>query len=317
MSNGLDQLAIARPGCAVTIGNFDGVHVGHQALLRAARRLAGPAKAVVAVTFDPHPMMVLRPEMAPPRLLPLDLKVAALKDAGADEVVVLKADAPVLELSADAFLAHLSGLKPAAVVEGSNFVFGRNRTGTPLMLARWCEDIGAVFEQLPDVEVSLCDGSRVPVSSTLGRWLVARGRVRDAARVLGRAHQMAGVVMPGKRRGRTIGFPTANLESGDQVVPSEGVYAGRAKAADGQWYQAAISVGVNPTFGDQPLQVEVHFKDFDGDLYGQRLIVEMFEFLRGQRKFFGVEQLKAQLARDVEQAAGIRHVSLLPLLATC
>jgi riboflavin kinase / FMN adenylyltransferase len=203
------------------------------------------------------------------------------------------------------------------VVEGQNFVFGRDRTGTAEVLAGWCRSVGAVFEQVPDVEVGLCDCSQVQVSSTLARWLVARGRVRDAARVLGRAHQFAGDVVRGRQRGRTIGFPTANVALGDQVVPSEGVYAGRAQTADGAWHPAAISVGDNPTFGDQPVQVEVHLIRFDGDLYGSRLRVELFEFLRGQRKFAGIEALKVQLGLDVHRAGKINGVSGLPVLTTC
>ncbi|MFN4243054.1 MAG: riboflavin biosynthesis protein RibF [Tepidisphaerales bacterium] len=310
----VDQLRTLPPGSVVTIGNFDGVHLGHRALLAHARDEARRRGTVaVAVTFDPHPMAVLRPESAPLRLTPLDLKVELLQSAGADEVVVLPPSQDILSLEAEDFFALLSrDARVAHLVEGESFCFGRNRRGTVDVLRAWTRDAGMGLTVLPSVEVGLLDRIRVPVSSSLIRTLAGYGRVRDAGICLGGPLFLVGRVVEGQRRGRQLGFPTANLDCTGNVVPGDGVYAARVRLA-GETFAAAVHVGPVPTFGVGQRQVEVHLLGFSGDLYGQTLRVEVIDYLRDLRKFASLDALKARLSVDCAQAA--RLAELPDLLA--
>lgn len=311
--SGLDALRAVAPGSVMTIGNFDGVHLGHRALLARARQLArtggggalgggGGGGGVVAVTFDPHPAAVLRPEAAPLRLTPIGVRTRLLKEAGADAVVVLPPTPEVLQIEAEDFFAILrDGARVSHLVEGDNFCFGRGRRGTIQRLAEWTRGAGMGLSVVPPVEVALCDMSVVGVSSSLVRFLAAAGRVRDAAICLGGPLRVVGTVVGGDRRGRTIGFPTANLDTAGNVVPADGVYAGRA-TVDGTTYPVALHVGPLPTFGVTAQKVEAHLAGFSGDLYGRELEVEVTGGLRDPRKFGSIEALKGQLTKDVARA---------------
>ncbi|HET6574782.1 MAG TPA: bifunctional riboflavin kinase/FAD synthetase [Fimbriiglobus sp.] len=285
---------------AVTVGNFDGVHRGHQELVAAARRWAervnGPA---VAVTFDPPPAALLhpRPEKAVP-LTTLADRAALLVDAGADHVVTLRTDAGLLSLSPEAFVEDvlLRLFRANAVVEGYNFRFGRGRAGDTKTLRELCAGAGVGFEEVPPLVV---DGE--PVSSSRVRAALVAGDVALAVELLGRPYRIAGTVGTGARRGRTIGFPTANLDGVPTLVPAVGVYAVRA-TVDGASHPAAANVGPNPTFGDDARKIEVHLIDFAGDLYGQELAVEFVARLRDTRPFAGAAELREQLKRDIEEA---------------
>ena len=299
--HGLDALRRLPPGSVLSIGNYDGLHLGHREILGTASslRAASPASRLAVATFEPHPLTVLRPDRAPPRLTTPDRKRDLLERAGVDEYVVLPPTPDVLNLTAEQFWQVLRDeARPAHLVEGESFNFGKGRGGSIDRLREWTAGSPVRLHVVPPVTVALLDLQVVPVSSSLVRWLVAHGRVRDAAVCLGRAYELVGPVVKGHQRGRLMGMPTANVDCGDQLVPADGVYAGRGEV-DGRAYPVALSVGTMPTFGPNARQVEAHLIGFEGDLYGQTLRVEVLDWLREQRKFKGIGALKAQLAEDV------------------
>jgi riboflavin kinase/FMN adenylyltransferase len=301
--NGIDGLRQLRPGSVLSIGNFDGLHLGHQKILETARTLrdASPGSCLAVVTFEPHPLTVLRPQLAPPRLTTPVEKQAMLQSLGVDDYVILPPTREVLNLEAEAFWAILRDeVKPIALVEGGTFNFGKNRRGSIERLKEWSAGTPIELRMVDSVTVTLPDMSVVDVSSSLIRWLIAYGRVRDAAICLGRPYALTGEVIHGNHRGRTIGVPTANLKCEDVLIPADGVYAGRC-TIDGKPHAAAVSIGTNPTFRDRQRSVEAHLIGFSGDLYGRTIRVELLDWLRDQWKYNGVEPLKKQLSRDLEE----------------
>ncbi len=297
----------------VTIGNFDGVHLGHAALIRRARALADAAAQntrVVVLSFDPHPLTILRPESAPARLTTFERRCELLGALGADEVVRLEPTGSLLGESADEFITRLTReLRPIAIVEGPDFRFGRNRTGDIAFLRTAGTKLDFQVQVVsPAIEVTLDDHTVIPASSSMARWLIEHGRIRDAAAVLGRAYEMTATIRQGARRGRTIGFPTANLDS-PCLPPADGVYAGIGHLPDGRALPAAISVGTNPTFGDANRSVEAYFlRDNPGrewaalpglPEYGWPLRLEFRHWLRDQLSFDGPEPLIDQINKDV------------------
>ena len=300
-------------GTIVTIGNFDGVHAGHRALVFRARALAGPAGRVVAMAFDPHPASVLRPESAPARVTAWERRAALLVEAGADVVRRLEPTAELLSMSPESFVEDLVGeLGPSWLVEGEDFRFGRARAGDVSTLRALGERMGFGVEVVPTVEVALEDNTVVPASSTVLRWLIERGRVRDAARVLGRAYELEGVVARGERRGREIGFPTINIET-DALAPADGIYAGTATLPDGRRIGAAVSVGTKPTFGGTARAVEAHLLDAarEGERiagleeYGWGVRLALVGWVRDQVRFGSAAALVEQMERD---CARVREV---------
>ncbi|MBC7785538.1 MAG: riboflavin biosynthesis protein RibF [Burkholderiales bacterium] len=301
VSQGIDRLSALPPGSVISVGNFDGVHLGHQAIIARMRELAREAPIAV-VTFEPHPLTVLRPHLAPPRLTSAVTKRQLLVDAGVDHLIVLPPSPDVLGLTAEQFWQILrDDVRPAHIVEGRAFNFGRDRAGTITRLQEWARDTPIAVHLVPSAECTLSDRSVIDVSSSTIRWLLGNGRVRDAAACLGRPFELSGEVVKGFARGRTIGVPTANLQCDDLVVPADGVYAGEAIVLDVR-YPAAISIGATPTFDRNQFQVEVHLIGFTGDLYGQTLHVRVLEWIRDQAKFPSVDELKVQLGRDLESA---------------
>ena len=299
---GLASLRGLAPGGVLSVGNFDGLHLGHRKIIETARRLRAPGARLALVTFEPHPLTVLRPDLAPPRLTPEEKKHELLAEAGVDDLVELPPDPEVLNLTAEAFWEILRDeVRPTHVVEGKRFNFGKGRGGTIDKLRAWAAESDVKLEVIDGVSVALCDLTVVEVSSSLVRWLTAHGRVRDAAICLGRPYTLRGEVVKGHQRGRTIGIPTANLRITDQLIPPDGVYAGRA-AAGGKAYAAAVSIGTMPTFGEHQRQVEAHLIGFDGDLYRQTLEVELTDWIREQWKFASVDALKVQMQRDIAYA---------------
>ncbi len=295
-------------GAAVTIGNFDGVHRGHQALVAAVRRHAEAlGGAAVVVTFSPPPHQVLHPGSERPPLTTLPQRAQLLCEAGADHVVVLRTSPALLALSAEAFFEDviLRQLAARAVVEGYNFRFGRGRGGSNDTLRTLCHQAGIVFEEVPALRLG-----GEPVSSSRVRAALLCGNVRQAAEGLGRHYRIEGTVVPGACRGRTLGFPTANLADVPTVLPATGVYAVRAAAA-GRWWPAAANIGPNPTFGEQTRKIEVHLIGFTGDLYGQRLAVDFVDRLRDTRPFTSVNDLVTQLQQDLQHAQGILSMGKL------
>lgn len=298
---GLDQLDGFRHGF-VSIGNFDGVHRGHQSMIavltRSAREHDAPA---VIFTFDPHPIALLRPGQSPPPLSTTERKIELLSNFGVDAVVVYPTDQALLGLSPQEFFDRilLGRLEARGLVEGPNFFFGQGRSGNIETLGEFCAAARMSLQIVPPVSV----GDQL-VSSTEIRRMICDGRVRDAASLLGYPYGISGTVVRGAERGRTIGFPTANLEGVRTVIPRDGVYAGRALAG-AKWYPAGINVGPAPTFADQERKLEVHLADFSGDLYGARIAVEFLDRLRDTTRFASVDDLKAQLTRDLDQVRAL------------
>lgn len=298
---GLTGLRQLPAGSVISIGNFDGVHRGHQHLLARARAIKASisAPALAVVTFEPHPLTVLRPDKAPPRLTSPAMKRDLLEAQGVDAMVVLPPSEEVLNLSAEAFWRLLRDeVRPSHLVEGSSFNFGKGRGGTIDKLRAWAAESDVRLEVVDAVKAPLLDLQVVPVSSSTVRFLLDGGRVRDAAICLGRPYALEGKVVSGAARGRELGVPTANLDCNAQLVPAEGVYAGRC-TVDGRAWPAAVSIGTNPTFGANPRTVEAHLVGFSGDLYGRTLRVELLDWQREQRTFAGIEALKQWIAQDI------------------
>lgn len=287
---------------AVTIGTFDGVHLGHAALVRAARDAVGDGGRVVALCFDPHPLSLLRSAAEPARLSTFRQRSHWLRDAGADDVIALEPTDQLLGQSPRSFLEWVVGEYGCTeIVEGPDFRFGRDRTGSFDTLQELAATLGYRAIEVGDVSGTLTDGTVVRVSSSIVRWLVNAGRVRDAARLLGHPHVVCGPVVRGDGRGGAdLGIPTANLDP-CQALPADGIYIGRALGPDGRRYPAAVSVGTKPTFGENPRVCEAHLIGHDPqtDEYGWTLRLEFHDWLRDQIAFDGIEHLVEQMHRDV------------------
>jgi riboflavin kinase/FMN adenylyltransferase len=298
------ELPARARGTIVTIGNFDGVHRGHQRLLSRLRAKADAAGVTaLAITFDPHPVALLRPDKAPVPLVWPEREIVLLEEAGATEVGVFRTGPWLLELSAREFFDQVicGQLAARGMVEGPNFAFGHDRLGNVAILGQWCAAAGIDFEV---VEATFI-GDQL-VSSSLIRQSLAEGRVEEAARLLGRPHRIRGRVAHGARRGAGLGFPTVNLEEIDTLVPLEGVYAGLAwiEGRAPAW-PAACNLGPNPTFGESARKVEAHLIGFSGDLYGKSVELDFLKRLRGTRKFSALDELLTQIRADVEETSRI------------
>ena len=299
---GLENLPPAARSCVLTIGNFDGVHRGHQAILATARREADRlGAAVVAMTFDPSPDLVLRPLDEPRLLTPPARKAALLLEAGADWAVTAHTTRELLHASPEQFLQTIvaDGFSPVAMVEGEDFFFGRARGGNVELLRRFGQEHGFGVQVVPAVTVTLADASQ-RISSTLVRELIADGAVEQAQACLGRCFALSGRVVAGYGRGRTLDYPTANLDPDRQIVPADGVYAGRAHLDDRE-YLAAVSVGNQPTFPSGKHAVEAFLLEAEGDFYGLEMNLKFCHRLREQRRFENVQALKAQMNEDVQR----------------
>jgi riboflavin kinase/FMN adenylyltransferase len=308
-------LAAARTaGAVVTIGAYDGVHLGHQAVLRLVRELADARGLEAAlVTFDRHPAEVVRPESAPRLLTTLEQRLELLGATGdLDLCWVLTFDEPRSKEAAEDFVREVlvDGIGARLVVVGADFHFGHRRGGNVPLLERMGAELGFEVLGLGLVAVE-GEASGVPYSSTRIRELLAKGDVAEAARVLGRPHEVRGVVERGDQRGAEhLGMPTANLTVPERIcLPADGVYAGTFVAEDEVERPAAISVGTRPTFyEDGDVLVEAYVLDFDGDLYGQRVKVRFREWVRGQERFDSTEALVEQMNADVEATRRILAV---------
>jgi len=308
----LGELPAAARGGAVAIGNFDGVHLGHlrivRQLLERAREVGGPA---IVFTFDPHPVRLLRPTECPPPLTWTERKAQLLAEHGVDKIVAYPTDAALLQLSAQEFFDRivLKALDAKAMVEGPNFYFGHNREGDVELLGKLTAEAGLTLDVVEPLSVGDRAVGDQLVSSSLIRRLIAEGEVAQAAGMLSAPYRIRGMVTHGAGRGAKLGFPTANLEAVDTLLPLAGVYAGRAwlsgQFAKTQPYPAAIHLGPNPTFGEGHLKVEVHLIDHDETIYGRALEVEFLERLRDVVKFDDQEKLVEQLRQDVMQARQI------------
>lgn len=303
---------LAASGSAVTIGAFDGVHLGHLAVLGELRRCAAARSyPTVVVTFDRHPATVIRPESAPDMLTDLDQKLEILAASGeVDYVLVLRFDAERAQEEAEDFVTAVlvGSLNARLIVVGEDFHFGRRRRGNVALLRDMGAELGfdVVGLGLTSAAAGTAgEGTGEPVSSTAIRRLLEEGEVADAALLLGRPYELRGVVAAGDRRGRDLGFPTANIDiPAGVLVPADGVYAGWYARPDGATHQAAVSLGRRPTFFGGSAAggavLEAHLLDFDGDLYGEAARLRFVSRLRGQERFGSADDLVAQTARDVE-----------------
>lgn len=238
----------------------------------------------------------------------LSQKHDALAAAGVDCLVELPPTPDVLNVTAERFWEILRDqTRPSHIVEGATFSFGKGRAGTIDRLREWCRQSAVQLHEIDPVTVPLVDLQVVPVSSSLIRFLLSVGRVRDAAICFGRPYSLRGLVVKGHQRGRTIGVPTANLTITEQLIPGEGVYSARC-TVDGSSYPVALSIGTMPTFGENPPQVEAHLIGFSGDLYDRTITLEVVDWIRDQRKFASVDALKQQLARDIHTAASLADI---------
>lgn len=318
----------AMRGAVLTVGNFDGVHLGHQRILRTAHALAQVSSAkVLAMTFEPHPLAILRPDRAPPRLTPWSEKLRQLARGGADAVVCLKVDRGVLSLSAEDFVRQVlvRQIHPSYIVEGPDFGFGRDRQGDIDTLSALSPKGGFQVHVVEPYRLSLGEREHVIVSSTVIRECVSNGGIEDAAACLGRPYALLGRVVHGEAQGRKLGFPTINLDvAPGQLVPGEGVYAGIAElyAADEGGRQAgivdgppvvsslaAISVGHRPTLGGSKLVVEAFLLDKRGDWYGDEVRLGLVARIRDQRKFDNQQALVEQISQDVEVVRRLVHLA--------
>jgi riboflavin kinase/FMN adenylyltransferase len=295
-----------RAGTAVVPGNHDGVHAGHRALLAEARARADAASLdVVALTFDPHPLALLAPERAPEPLTTIERRIELLRAAGADQVVITRFDANYASQSAEEWVERvlLEQLGARWVVVGPDFQFGAGRTGTVALLAEHGAPRGLRVAVVPPVV-----GASGRVSSTRIREALREGDVATATAMLERVHEIEGRVVAGDRRGRTIGFPTANLAPDPVLAPADGVYAVVARVLDdpgpGPLLRGVANLGTRPTF-DAGRSIEVHLFDFSGDLYGRRLRVGFVARLRSEQKFDSLEALRARIAEDARTARAL------------
>ncbi len=297
--HGTDNANILR-GTVLTLGVFDGLHLGHQKIMET---VVSRAKAIGAIptviTFDPHPRAVLYPENAPPLLQTLDQRLANFKVLGIEQAIVIRFSLEFADLDAEEFLRHTlhERLHAKEVYLGKGFAFGKNRSGNIELLKKMSAELGFFAAEVDEVTLR---GRRV--SSSKIRELLKDGKVNLARRMLGRPYGIEGQIIRGERRGQTIGYPTANLKPRNRVIPKYGVYV-TANLIDGEWRKSVTNVGIRPTFeSDKEPSIESHIFDFDGDLYGDVLRVRFLHRLRDERKFNGIEELKAQIAKDSQTA---------------
>ncbi|MFE8585255.1 bifunctional riboflavin kinase/FAD synthetase [Sphingomonas sp. NCPPB 2930] len=301
--DGVSPVPAHLAGGIVALGNFDGFHLGHQAVVGAAvSRARAEGRPALVATFDPHPIRLFKPDAAPFRLTTLDQRERLFAEAGVDAMVVFGFDTALAALSAQEFVEQrlLGALRVGGVVTGEDFTFGRGRSGTVATLREWGRRQGFSAETVAPVTL---DGE--PVSSSRIRAALIAGNPREAARLLTRPFAIEGVVQHGDKLGRTIGYPTANLDMSHYLRPAYGIYAVRGTLDDGRVLDGAANLGIRPSFDPPKELLEPHFFDFAGDLYGRTLSVALIEYLRPEAKFDTLDALIAQMDGDCARARDI------------
>ena len=311
--HGYENAEIARP-TVLTLGVFDGLHLGHQLIIRrVVERAAATDSVPTVITFDPHPRAVLHPESAPPLLQTFDQKVDAFEVLGVEQAIVVRFTPEFAAVPAEEFLRDVVGerLQAREVYLGRGFAFGQGRGGDIELLRRVSGELGFFADEVPEVRLR---GRRI--SSSLVRGLLAAGSVNLARRMLGRPYGVEGRVVRGHERGRTLNFPTANLHPHNRVIPRRGVYV-TATLVGGEWRRSVTNVGLRPTFGEhEEPSVETFVLDWGGDLYGDVVRVRFLHRLREERRFASADDLRRQIARDVARAERyFRHPSVRRSLA--
>jgi len=297
-------------GAVIALGNFDGFHRGHQAVVaRAVERARAQGRSALVATFDPHPAAYFQPDAADFRLTTLEQRARLFAEAGADGTLVLRFDAVLAALAPESFVAdELVGcFEAAGVVTGEDFTFGKARSGTAQMLA----EIGRKHGLTAETVAPVADADGV-ISSSRVRAALIDGDCDTATRLLTRPFAIAGEVVHGDKRGRELGYPTANIEMGDYQRPRYGIYAVRARLDDGRMLDGVANLGIRPSFDPPRELLEPYFFDFGGDLYGRQIEVSLISYLRGEVKFDGMDALKAQMAADCEEAKRLLHLHTSP-----
>jgi riboflavin kinase/FMN adenylyltransferase len=297
--HGTDNAKIARP-TVLTLGVFDGLHLGHQLIMKTVVARAGATGAVpTVITFDPHPRALLHPESAPPLLQTFDQKIEALGALGIEQTIVIQFDQEFAQIRAEDFLRTVIAdrLHAKEVYLGCGFAFGHGREGNIDLLRTVSRSLGFLADEVAELRLR---GRRV--SSSRIRELLQQGQVNLARRMLGRPYGVEGRVVRGEQRGAELGFPTANLQPQNRVIPRKGVYV-TAALIDGQWRRSVTNIGTRPTFGSEnETSVETFVMNWSGDLYGDVVRVRFLHRLREEKKFTSIEELKSQIERDVTQA---------------
>lgn len=304
----LEDIAEFERATAVTFGVFDGIHRGHQAVIKTLLQRAAQDRLMsVLVGFYPHPLAFLSPERCPPILTPLAKRIEILQQFGIDKIVMLNFDAEIAAMSPESFVEKvlLEKCRAKHVVVGYACQFGKNRAGNAQRLAEISEDYPFDVSIVPPTEIN-----GAPVHSTRIRQALARGDLRWSAQLLGRPYALIGEVIQGEGRGRQLGFPTANIDTRNQICPPNGVYAIRAKL-EGKWLEGVLNIGTRPTFNALNFQVESHFFDFNETIYGKSVEIFLVEKIRSERKFPNLQSLVQQIQRDVMAAAEILAESAL------
>ncbi len=297
--HGTENANILRP-TVLTLGVFDGLHLGHQRIMQSVVESAKAINAIpTAITFDPHPRAVLHPESAPPLLQTLDQRLAAFEVLGIEQAIVVNFNKDFASIDAETFLREdiYERLQVREVFLGKGFEFGKDRRGNIDLLRKISGELGFFADEVSEIRLR---GKRISSSSI--RELLLAGKVNLARRMLGRPYGIEGKIIHGAERGRTIGFPTANLHPNNRVIPKFGVYAS-ATLIEGVWRRSITNVGVRPTFdNDLEPSVETFVLDFDGDLYGDVLRIRFLYRIREERKFNGIDELQVQIRRDLTRA---------------
>ncbi len=297
--HGIEQAEISRP-TVLTLGVFDGLHLGHQAIVRTVvERALLTDSTPTLITFDPHPRQLLKPDTAPPLLQTFNQKAEGLRLLGIQQIIVLEFNQQLAALSAEEFVEKfiVNGLQAREAYLGKGFAFGNQRRGNIELLQQLSRQFGFYAAEVPEVR-----SKSHRISSTMVRMLLKAGRVNVARQMLGRPYGIEGTVIRGHGIGRQLLFPTANLELQNRVLPTDGVYVTLA-FVDGVWWRSVTNIGKRPTFGGElESKVETHLIDFDQDLYDQTIRVRVLHRLRGEKKFSGVDELRAQITRDRNRA---------------
>jgi len=289
------------PGPILTIGNFDGLHLGHRHLLgQLVQRAHAAGRPAAVYTFEPPPRVVLAPQQHQPRILPWTDKVRLLGELQIDQVIVERFTRSFAQHPPEWFASEVlqNRIQPSELLLGYDFRFGRARQGG-------IDRLRSLLPKMPIHQADVLQLDSSVVSSSAIRALILEGKVREAAKWLGRTHSVKGTVVSGDKRGRTIGFPTANLETDAELLPAHGVYAGWARTNGGDWHRAVANLGKRPTFDGLRFLIEVHLLDFSDDLYGSELEFAFVEHLRGEAVFAGADALSRQIKSDIETARSL------------
>lgn len=305
--HGIEEIEGPFQNAVVAIGNFDGVHLGHKAILQKVRQKADDMKGTaIAITFDPHPVKILGSNGSPPLITVFEQKVELIEQLGIEVLICIPFNQSFASVSAQEFLENILidkiGMK--AIVIGKDYTFGKNRKGTVTFLRQYAGKYG--FEVVVPDWIPVSADTPERVSSTHIREIIEAGRVAEARPLLGRDYQIRGEVCTGRDRGgRKLGFPTANIRIQDELCPKIGVYAVIVQIADESFYRGVANIGYSPTFDDHIFTIEVHVLDFEGDLYGQKIRVNFVDRIRDEKKFNNIDELSGQITCDIEEARRI------------